>query len=202
MTNLAQRAPLTLFVQGRQVTVRQVRADDIGLLTNFHTHLSARTCHQRYLAARSFSLELARAEAMRIAAARTRQHIAIVANAPLFGRDDLVGVAELARLPGEHSVGELAVTVRDELQGCGIGTLLMRAIAVAAPQLGISTLHIEQFAENSAMRRLAAQVGDPVVIGRADGVLQLRVDLHAPAAAGESQQRPRRWRPGIPMRAA
>lgn len=129
MTYPSQRFPPSLFVQGRQITVRQVRADDIALLTNFHLRLSARTCQQRYLVARSFSVELARAEATRIAAARTRQHIALVAGAPLFGMDDLVGVAELARLPGEHGMGELAVAVRDDLQGSGIGSLLVRTIA-------------------------------------------------------------------------
>jgi RimJ/RimL family protein N-acetyltransferase len=204
MTHASQRIPPapSLFAQGRQITVRQVRADDIDLLTSFHTRLSARTCQQRYLAARSFSLELAHAEATRIAAARTRQHIALVASAPLFGIEDLVGVAELARLPGEHGVGELAVAVRDDLQGSGIGSLLVRAVAVSASQLGIGTLHIELLAENSAMRRLAAHVGELVVVGRTDGVLQLRVKLHTPAAAGEGQESSKRRGPGAPRRAA
>lgn len=192
----------SLFVQSREITVRQVRADDIGLLTGFHLRLSASTCHQRYLAARSFSLASAREESVRIAAARTRQHIALVASAPLFGMDDLVGVAELARLPGEHGVGELAVVVRDDLQGGGIGSLLVRGIALAAPQLGISTLHIDLLADNAAMRRLAAHVGEPVVIGRADGALQLSVKLYTPAAEGE-RQTGTRWRgPDAPRRAA
>lgn len=202
MLRAAQSSLPTLFVRGRPVTARQARADDIGLLTGFHVRLSALTCQQRYLAARSFPLDLARAEAVRIAAARTRQHIALVASAPLFGMEDLVGVAELARLPGEQDVGELAVLVRDDLQGGGIGTLLVRAIAAAAPQLGINTLHVELLAENRAMWRLAARIGEPVIVGHADGVLQLRVALDTPAATGTSQRTPQWQGPAAPRRAA
>jgi acetyltransferase len=192
----------SLSVQSRSITARQVRADDIGPLTGFLTRLSARTCHQRYLAVRSFSLASARAEAMRIAAARNHQHLAFVASVPLFGMDDLVGVAELARLAGEEGVGELAVVVRDDLQGSGIGSLLLRAITVAAPLLDIHTLHIELLSDNSAMRRLAAHVGEPRIIGRADGVLQLRVQLDTPTALGDSQMA-QTWRGlSAPKRAA
>lgn len=176
---------------GRPIAVRPAEADDIGPLTGFLMRLSAHTCHQRYLAARSFSLALARDEAARIAAARTRHHLAFVAEAPLFGVDEVVGVAELARLAGEPAVGELAVVVRDDLQGAGVGSRLALAVAEAAPRLGIHTLHIEQLADNSAMRRLAARLGDAAVIGRADGVLQLRVRLGAQAAASRPQ--PAAW---------
>ncbi|HMQ31493.1 MAG TPA: GNAT family N-acetyltransferase [Chloroflexaceae bacterium] len=183
MTAAPQTAPTgpQIFRNGRAVAVRQVRADDIGLLTGFVARLSARTCHQRYLAARSFTLATARAEAQRIAAARTSRHIALVAVAPLFGNEDLVGVAELVPMDGEAGVAELAAVVRDDMQGAGVGSLLMRAALVAAPQLGVHTLHVELLADNDAMRRLAGQAGEPEVIGWADGVLQLRVRLGAGA---------------------
>lgn len=180
-----------LVARGSSIVTREVQADDIGALTGFLTRLSARTCHQRYLAARSFTLATAHTEAARIAGARTHDHVALVAVTPSFGVDDMAGVAELARLDGEGDVGELAVVVRDDMQGAGIGSLLAHASAAAAVRLGIHTLHIELLADNEAMRRLAAHIGEPVIIGRSGGLLQLRVRLDVEDA--HERRRFARW---------
>jgi RimJ/RimL family protein N-acetyltransferase len=171
-----------LLVNGRAVSVRPVRADDLGMLTQLLLQLSPRSCHQRYLVARAFSLESARAEAARIVAARTRRHIALVAATPLPGGDDLLGVAELARLDEGSELAELAVTVRDDMQRSGVGSLLIGALGAAAPQLGLHTLQMDVLAGNVAMRRLAGRLGAPSVTWSGGGVVQLRVVLpEAPA---------------------
>jgi RimJ/RimL family protein N-acetyltransferase len=170
------------IVNGRAVRVRPVLADDVGPLTQLLLRLSPRSCYQRYLVARAFSPETARAEAERIVAARTRRHIALVAVAPLPGGDDLLGVAELARLDEGAGIGELAVTVRDDMQRAGVGSLLIGALGAAAPQLGLRTLQMDVLAGNVAMRRLAGRLGAPSVIWSGDGVVQLRVALPEPPA--------------------
>ncbi len=172
-----------IFHNGRAVTVRQVRASDAAMLASFVARLSPRTRHMRYLAVRDFTPATARAEAERIAAARTRRHLALVASAPRFGNDELVGVLELAPFEDEPGVAELAVVVCDDMQGGGVGSLLMRTAAIVAPQLGVHTLHIEMLADNARMRRLADHVGAARAVGRSDGVLQLRVRLSAGAEA-------------------
>lgn len=181
-----------LLAGGGSVTVRQVRADDVERLADLIAGLSGRSCHQRYLAARSFTPATALAEAERIAAARTRRHIAFVAATALHGREELAGVAELARPDDGASVGELGIVVRDDLQGLGVGALLMRALTAVALQLGVRALQVELLADNSAMRRLAAHAGSPAVVGQSDGVLQLLVRLDAQAAARPGQGARRR----------
>lgn len=166
-----------LFVAGGAVSVRQVRADDVSMLTQLLLRLSPRSCHQRYLAVRAFTPESARAEAERIAAARTRHHIALVAVAPRPGSDELVGVAELARLDEAAGLGELGLIVRDDMQRAGVGSLLLAALRAAALQLGLDTLQMDVLAGNMAMRRLAAYLGAPSVRWMGDGVVQLRVEL-------------------------
>ena len=126
----AGRTPLA---DGRAVSVRPVQPDDAGMLAQLLLRLSPRSCHQRYLAARAFSPDTAQAEAERIVAARTRRHIALVAVAAQGDGDELLGVAELARLDEGHGLGELAVMVRDDMQRAGIGALLMDGLAAAAP---------------------------------------------------------------------
>lgn len=175
-----------LLIEGRAVVARPVQADDVASLTHLLMRLSASTSLQRFLAARSFDLALAQAEAERIAAARTRDRLALVAVASHFGLDDVIGVVELARLAGEDDAAEVAVLVRDDMQARGVGSLLMDTLAATALSLGIKALHVELLAENDAMRRLAARVGRPLVLMRRDGLLTLRVTLGAP----ESQVAP------------
>jgi GNAT superfamily N-acetyltransferase len=170
-----------LLINGRAVSIRQVHADDVGMLTRLLLRLSPRSCHQRYLVARAFTPASARAVAERIVAARTRRHIALIATTPLFAGDDLVGVAELARLDEGPALGELALMVRDDMQRAGIGALLLGALRAAAPQLGLRTLQMDVLAGNVAMRRLAGRLGAPSVRWMGDGVVQLRVDLADPS---------------------
>jgi acetyltransferase len=177
----AGRTPLA---DGRAVSVRPVQPDDAGMLAQLLLRLSPRSCHQRYLAARAFSPDTARAEAERIVAARTRRHLALVAVAAQGDGDELLGVAELARLDEGHGLGELAVMVRDDMQRAGIGALLMDGLAAAAPQLGLRALQMDVLAGNVAMRRLAGRLGAPSIAWMGDGVVQLRVELAAVLPAG------------------
>lgn len=161
------------------VVVRPVQAGDVERLTEMHLRLSPGDCHQRYLAARGFTPETARAEAERIAAGRTSRHIAMVAIESRPGSHDLVGVAELVRLDEEDSVGELAIVVHNDMQGIGIGSLLIQELVTAAPISDLRVIKIDVLAENTAMRRLAAHLGPATIKWLGDGVLQLRIELRA-----------------------
>lgn len=174
------REAALLPLRGRAVRVRPVLAVDAGRLATLLMRLSPRSAQGRYLAARAFSPEAAREEAARIATGRTDRHVALVAEASFFGDDEIVGVAELIRLDEEEGLGELAITVRDDMQGAGIGLLLAWALADKAARLGLSTLHIDLLAGNTAMRRIAEHLGPPTTTWLGAGVLQLRVDLDTP----------------------
>jgi acetyltransferase len=175
-------------IDGLRVGVRQARADDLGLLASLLTQLSPAACQQRYLVFRRFSPETARAEAARILGGPGRPRIAVVATAAYPGHEEAIGVAELARLDEDRAVGEVGIVVRDDLQGAGIGTQLMRALLAAAPSLGVSALRMDVLASNRAMRRLAAQLGAPRGSWAGDGTLQLLVSLDQHQRAPSSQR--------------
>lgn len=187
-TNDAAQPQVT--VHGRTVAIRRVRATDVDLLTTLLLRLSPETRQQRYLGARNFTPATARAEAERLAAGRNRDHIVLLAVTHFFGNEDLVGVAELARLEDQPDTGEFAILVRDDLQGAGVGALLTRVARTVAPQVGMHTLQVDTMAENRAMQRLAARLGTPVLTHAADGIVQMQVAVMTPAV--QSARNPRR----------
>jgi RimJ/RimL family protein N-acetyltransferase len=181
----AQPASAGLFkqhcVEERNAAIRPVRSSDGGLLIALLQSLSAHTCLQRYHAARSFTGTAAHVEAARIIAARTARHCALVAAAPGAAGGALLGVAEFARLADDQTTAELGIVVRDDVQRCGIGALLLRGVAAAAAQLGIHTMQIDLQVDNVAMRRLAARFGVITAPPAGAGVSRLLMRLDSPA---------------------
>jgi acetyltransferase len=169
------------FVEGRTVTIRQVRSSDGAPLTGLLLSLSATTCIRRYHAARNFTGTAAQAEAARIVAARTARHRALVAAVSRCDGEEIVAVAEFARLTDDQATAELGIVVRDDMQRCGIGALLLHGVAGAALHFGIHTLQIDVQVDNVAMRRLAARFGMIAPPPPSGGVQRLLVNLDGAA---------------------
>jgi hypothetical protein len=74
-------------------------------------------------------------------------------------REEGVGVARFVRLPGEPEVAEAAVTVADDFQRRGLGTILLRALGEAAKERGIRRFRGEVLTTNEPMRRLCEEGG-------------------------------------------
>ncbi|MGH2556204.1 MAG: GNAT family N-acetyltransferase [Actinomycetota bacterium] len=70
-----------------------------------------------------------------------------------------MGVARYVRLPSEPSVAESAVTILDEYQRRGLGTLLLGLLAAAARTAGIESFRAYVLEENAPMRGLLAGLG-------------------------------------------
>lgn len=96
-------------------------------------------------------------------------HVALVALAEEDGRKVIVGGGRyIVTEPGR---AEIAFVVIDDYQGQGIGTLLMRHLAVIARKAGLKELIAEVLPENAAMRKVfskfgfhARRGGDPQVV--------------------------------------
>lgn len=94
-----------------------------------------------------------------------------------------VGIARFARLSGEPSVAEAAVTVIDEAQGRGIGRALLAALAEAARERGIATFRGSVLARNAPMKRLLEEAGAVVRAEDADTlVFDVPLDQASPGA--------------------
>ncbi|MGH2682268.1 MAG: GNAT family N-acetyltransferase [Actinomycetota bacterium] len=97
------------------------------------------------------------------------------------------GVSRYVRLEEEPEVAEAAVTVVDEHQGRGIGTLLLEALGAAALSNGVRTLRGYVMGDNREMREVAEAVGARLVH---ESPSLLRVEVDVPARAEQIKGTP------------
>jgi L-amino acid N-acyltransferase YncA len=94
----------------------------------------------------------------------------------LTGR--LVAVARCVRLPEDEHTAEWAIVVCDGLQGQGLGTALIRALADEALHQGIHRFRGTVAGENRAVLRLLHHVTDQFATGPLSrGVRDVFVEL-------------------------
>lgn len=102
-------------------------------------------------------------------------HVALVALADEGGRKVIIGGGRyVVTEPGK---AEIAFVVIDDYQGQGIGTLLMRHLAVLARQAGLNELIAEVLPENAAMRKVFSKFGFEAQRGRDPQVVHLVLKL-------------------------
>jgi GNAT superfamily N-acetyltransferase len=89
-----------------------------------------------------------------------------------------VGVARYVRDHERRDSAEIAMSVLETWQGRGVGKALLRRLAERARAEGISRFTALMLADNSPMRRLLADLGEPVVLDTAAGAVELAVDIH------------------------
>jgi GNAT superfamily N-acetyltransferase len=158
---------------GSKALVRPIRPEDKWRLAEGLKLLSTRT---KYLRFHADIDEFTDEQLAYLTEVDHHDHEAWVALDP----DDLDApgwaVARYVRAETEPTVAEAAVTVIDERQGCGLGTILLRLLAASAIENGIRTFRNYVLADNEAMLEFFDQVGaqrreiEP-------GVLQVDVSL-------------------------
>ena len=121
------------------------------------------------------------------AGADGQDHIACVAvRLDERGREgEALGFARCVRLSPGSEVAEFSITVIDEAQGQGIGSVVLDHLIGVARDAGIRRFRCEVLAENSGMRSLAQHLGgEPLWLG--DGIVEYDCALPetvAPAGA-------------------
>lgn len=164
---------------GTVVTLRPIFPSDKDELKRAFLESSGRTRYFRFM---GYASEPTDAMLSYLCDVDQKNHVAIVAT---IASNDLkteegVGVARFVRLRDEPEVAEAAVTVRDDMQGRGIGKVLMRALQASAIAHGIRTIRAEVLADNDAMRALLREAGARVVAEDPDsGTIAYDVDLPA-----------------------
>jgi GNAT superfamily N-acetyltransferase len=96
-----------------------------------------------------------------------------------------VGDAFYVRDGRRPDTAEVAVTVIDEWQGRGLGTLLLDVISARALDEGVGTFTALMLASNQAMMDLFERLGPVRVVGRAAGAVEIEVAIPAVAVAPE-----------------
>src|SRR4051812_17259407 len=140
-------------LHGQRLGVRPVTPNDTALLADLINRLSATARWMRYFRPLP-SAELIWREASQVTRREPQLGVALVATAFEGGRMCAIALAELAHDPAEPTAAEVAVLVRDNAQGKGVGTLLLRELIALARQRDVRVLHATLQAENWAARRL------------------------------------------------
>jgi GNAT superfamily N-acetyltransferase len=142
---------------GAPVLIRPIRADDKRMLTDGLRRLSDESVQRRFLTPkRSFS----RAELRYLTEVDGRDHVALVAEHPSGPVRRLIAVGRFVRLAEDPHAAEVAITVADDWQGRGLGSMLSEQLASEARRLGIRRFTATMAADNVPAHRLMARLTD------------------------------------------
>ena len=157
---------------GSRVRVRPLTAADKDLLRRGFERLSEESRYRRFLTPMP---ELSPAMVRYLTDVDHRDHEAIVALDETSG--EALGVARFVRSRDKHSVAEAAVTVVDDWQGRGVGTLLLEVLAARAREEGITRFTALLLATNREMIELFESLGPVRVVNREAGALQVEAPV-------------------------
>ncbi len=164
-------APITLR-DGSQVRIRQGRASDKDLLRRGFERLSAESRYRRFLASMP---GLSEAMLSYLTEVDHHDHEAIVALEMETGEG--VGVARFVRDSERHELAEVAVTVIDDWQGRGLGTLLLEVIGARAREEGITSFTALMLASNQEMMDVLEHLGPVRIVDRDAGTVEIEMPI-------------------------
>lgn len=148
-------------LKGARITLREARADDREELRREYLRLSDGSRHMRFHGgAPPLTDELLDY----LLAVDGKDHVAIVATTDSLDlkTDRGIGIARFIRLKDEPDVAEAAVTVVDDMQGRGVGRMLVVALAEAARACEIRAFRAAVLASNTPMRKMLEEAGATV----------------------------------------
>jgi len=162
---------------GSTVLLRAVDRTDKDLLRSGFARLSPRSRYLRFLSPKS---QISDEELEELVCLDGVNRLALGARAilPDGQEGEGLGVARFARLPDRPAAAEAAVTVIDEAQGKGLGTLLLQRLVCAAQERGIERFVCEFHAGNDPIRRLVERVAPGAEV-LARGFVRAEVPLPA-----------------------
>jgi GNAT superfamily N-acetyltransferase len=168
---------------GTRILVRPILPGDKGRLREGFARLSRASRYRRFMT----SLDTLSDQQLRyLTEIDYSDHMAWVALDPAQPAHPGLGVARYIRIPADPTTAEAAVTVADEQQGRGVGTILLEELAQSARAHGIRRFRGYVLAENAPMVEIMQDLGATVVH---EGSM-LRVDVPIPASAEDLPDTP------------
>lgn len=141
---------------GTTVVLRSIRPSDRDRLAAAFERLSPAS---RYLRFHTALDRLTEAQLDFLTDVDHVDHEAVVALDPAHAAHPGLGVARYVRDPVEPNIAEAAITVADEHQGRGVGTLLLGALAARARVSGIEAFRSYVLDDNTMMLRVFDDLG-------------------------------------------
>lgn len=165
---------------GTTVTIRPIVASDRRLLEEGFERLSPESRYRRFFSPVN---HLSEATLSYLTEIDYVDHFAWVAEAQVGGERRGLGVARYVRTGPESA--EAAVTVADDFNGRGLGTLLFEALVLQALESGIRSFEGDVLADNESMRGVLGATG-AFVERPSQGICRWTIDL--PASAEHARQ--------------
>lgn len=175
-------APIALR-DGSHVRIRQGRRSDRELLLRGFRRLSSESRYRRFLAPMP---RLPEATVRHLTDIDHHDHEAMIA-LDEQGTEAL-GVARYVRDPERPDAAEVAVTVVDDRQGRGLGTLLLEVISARAREEGVRTFTAWMLARNQEMMDLFQRLGPVQVVDRDAGAVEIEVAIADAGVAPELRE--------------
>ena len=138
----------------RPITIRALRPDDRAGMLAAIGRTSMQSLQRRFFVPKKGFSEQEMAFFLNI---DFESHVAIVAEISEDGRPVIAGGGRYIAIQSDQA--EIAFVVVDAYQGQGIGTILMRHLAILARNAGLKELVAEVLPENTAMLKLFKKFG-------------------------------------------
>ncbi|NND83573.1 MAG: GNAT family N-acetyltransferase [Acidimicrobiia bacterium] len=162
------------LADGTRLRIRPITPDDRDLIVEGMADLSDRS---RFLRFHTLMRELSDAQLEYLTDLDYRDHFAWGAGI-LDGDDEIpVGISRYVRDADRPERAEAAVTVVDYMQGKGVGSLLLEALANSAIVNGIDVFTAYVLAENDDMLDLFAAMGASVTRFEHESLLEIPLPL-------------------------
>ncbi|WP_438001585.1 GNAT family N-acetyltransferase [Sorangium sp. So ce185] len=171
----SQEARAASLPSGEALLCRPVRLSDEAALQDLFYRLSDESVYRRFM---SHKREHPHEEMQQLVNLDYEQNMAIVACAGPE-RDAVVGMARYDVDP-KNNLADIAFVVRDEWQGKGVGTLLMRRMAEIARARGLSGFEADVLLSNKAMMRVLEKSGLRLSLDLEAGVYHVTARFDAP----------------------
>jgi GNAT superfamily N-acetyltransferase len=159
---------------GRVVHLRAIRPDDREKLREGFFKLSQSSVRDRFF---SIKRDLTPAELSYFTEVDFQHHVALVAELQDGSERLPVGVGRFVQNQDQPDHSEMAITVIDELQGQGIGRILLFRLVDCARELGVRHLDATVLAQNTRMTKLLQKTGLPVHASLDEGIRILSLAL-------------------------
>jgi RimJ/RimL family protein N-acetyltransferase len=179
---LAEAPSSFMTRDGRRLSVRLVTAADAPRLLDLFERLSPETRRRRFHYDPDHIPEKRKqAIARRMADVdnRTQEGALLAIDVDPAGREQIVGVARLARpdTQPESPVAEAAIVVRDDFQGCGVATELLWRMVLLAKQMQVKTILAQIEADNNAALRVFRELDLPSTVTTEHGETDMYITV-------------------------
>jgi acetyltransferase len=144
---------------GEAVVIRPIRPEDEPKVVEFHQELSERSVYLRYRQPLQLSQRTAHDRLTRICFIDYNREMALVVErSNASGEKQIIAVGRMGKLAGVAEA-ELAVVVRDEFQGQGLGKELYRRLLQVARDEKLTKVHSDMLSENFPGKAMCSALG-------------------------------------------